>query len=176
MFLYIVQFESDRHRASNFLFDYSYYSIRERAIISTKSIIEPSGKDRLTIEKIIKKLQQEEKYKQFANRLHERYKELFDSEEAKRVKDFRDALCHNVENASEKMIYCKDIMTIIADVMDILNGIYQYVFNRNNEDFYKIRNLSMTLADDYWKGICEQADKMPNRHEELLELQKLIGC
>ena len=64
MFLYIVRFEGDKHRSSNFLFDYSYYSIRERAIISTKSIIEPSGRDKLTVEKVITELQQNEKYKE----------------------------------------------------------------------------------------------------------------
>jgi len=176
MFLYIVRFEGDKHRSSNFLFDYSYYSIRERAIISTKSIIEPSGRDKLTVEKVITELQKKGKYQKFANEIYLEYKELFNSGEAKRVKDFRDALCHNIKIGSEKMLYCQDIMMIISQVMGILNKIYQCVFNITNEDFYKIKNISMTLADDYWKGICEQADKMPKRHEYLLELQRILNC
>lgn len=176
MFLYIVRFEGDKHRSSNFLFDYSYYSIRERAIISTKSIIEPSGRDKLTVEKVITELQQNEKYKEFSNELYKEYKELFNSEGAKRVKNFRDSLCHNIENDSEKMLYCKDIMLIINVCMNILQDIYQEVFHTRNEDFYKIQCISETLADDCWAAIREQADKAPNRHKELVELQRILNC
>lgn len=176
MFIIIVPIVNDRRKTSNFLFDYSYYSIRERAIIATKSIIEPKGKNRLTLEKVIKELQQSNDYNKFANEMCLKYQELFDSAEAKRVKEFRDSLCHNITEDAQKMIYCKDIMIIIDDVMKILNNIYQKVFNTRNEDFYKIQQISMTLADDYWSAICEQAAKMPDRNKELLELQRIISC
>lgn len=176
MFIIIVPIVNDKRKTSNFLFDYSYYSIRERAIIATKSIIEPKGKNRLTLEKVIKELQQSDDYNKFANEMYLKYQELFDSAEAKRVKEFRDSLCHNITEDSQRMIYCKDIMIIIDDVMKILNNIYQKVFNTRNEDFYKIQQISMTLADDYWSAICEQADKMPDRNKELLELQRIISC
>lgn len=176
MFIIIVPIVNDRRKTSNFLFDYSYYSIRERAIIATKSIIEPKGKNRLTLEKVIKELQQSNDYNKFANEMYLKYQELFDSAEAKRVKEFRDSLCHNITEDAQKMIYCKDIMIIIDDVMKILNNIYQKVFNTRNEDFYKIQQISMTLADDYWSAICGQADKMPDRNKELLELQRIISC
>ena len=176
MFIIIVPIVNDKRKISNFLFDYSYYSIRERAIIATKSIIEPKGKNRLTLEKVIKELQQSDDYNKFANEMYLKYQELFDSAEAKRVKEFRDSLCHNITEDSQRMIYCKDIMIIIDDVMKILNNIYQKVFNTRNEDFYKIQQISMTLADDYWSAICEQADKMPDHNKELLELQRIISC
>lgn len=176
MFMRVVPIANDKRKTSNFLFDYSYYSIRERAIIATKSIVEPKGTDKLTIENVIKELQQMDEYKQFADEMYAKYKELFNSDGTKRVKEFRDSLCHNLENDSERMIYCPDILVIIDDVMKILNNIYQYVFNTINDDFYKIQHISKTLADDYWTAICEQADKQPNRHKELTELQRILDC
>lgn len=176
MFLIIVPIANDKRKTSNFLFDYSYYSIRERAIIVAKSLIEPQGKNKLTLEKVIKDLQQNDKYKQYADAMYSRYKELFDSEEAKRVKKFRDSLCHNIKENDDIKIYCGDILMLIDDVMKILADIYQHVFNIKNENFYKIQNISKTLADDYWGAICEQADKIPNRHKELTELQKIFSC
>lgn len=175
MFLIIVPIANDKRKTSNFLFDYSYYSIRERAIIAAKSLIEPQGKNKLTLEKVIKDLQQNDKYKQYADAMYSRYKELFNSEEAKRMKKFRDSLCHNIKD-DEIKIYCDDILMLIDEVMKILADIYQYVFNIKNENFYKIQYISKTLADDYWGAICEQADKMPNRHKELTELQKIFSC
>ena len=176
MFVYIVRFVNDKRRPNNFLFDYSYYSIREKSIISTKSIIEPKGKNRLTIDRVIKELQKNDEYKQFADEMYAKYDELLHSEGAKRVKDFRDSLCHNIENDSGIMIYCDDVMTLIDGVMKILNNIYQRVFNTINEDFYKIQQPSMTLADNYWAAICEQADKMPKLNKELAELQRMLNC
>lgn len=176
MFLSIVQLANDKDKTNNILFDYSYYSIRERTIIASKSLIEPAKKDKLTVESVIKELQQIEEYETFADGLHEKYKELLQSEEAKRVKDFRDSLCHNIENKAEMMIYCKDIMFIIGKVMDILDAIYIHIFKTVNNNFDQIRHISMILADDYWSAICEQADKMPDRHKELWELQKMFNC
>lgn len=176
MFIWIVRFANDKRRPNNFLFDYSYYSIREKSIIGTKSIIEPKGKNRLTIDRVIKELQQNDEYKQFADEMYAKYDELLHSEGAKRVKDFRDSLCHNIENDSGIMIYCDDIMTLIDGVMKILNNIYNHVFNTKNEDFYKIQYLSKTLADNYWAAICDQADKMPRLDNELKELQRIYDC
>lgn len=175
MFMIVVPIANDKRKTSNFLFDYSYYSIRERAIIAAKSIVEPKGTNKLTIEKVIKELQQIDEYKQFADEMYVKYEELFNSDGTKRVKEFRDSLCHNLENSSEKMIYCRDILVIIDDVMKILNNIYQHIFNTTNEDFHKIHNISMILADDYWAAICKQADKQPNRYKELTELQRILN-
>ena len=172
VFMTILELAKDTHRTSNFLFDYTYYTIRVRAIISAKSIIEPTSKDKLTLDTVIKELQKNEKYKEFADDLHKEYEELFDSEGAKRVKNFRDSLCHNIQ--AERMLYCKDIMAILNTSMNIINDIYRQVFNTLNEDFFKIPKISMTLADDYWRGIREQADKAPNRHKELVELQRML--
>lgn len=176
MFLTIVKLANDKRKTSNFLFDYSYYSIRERAIISAKSIIEPEGKDKLTVTKIIRNIQQNDEYKQFADEIYKEYQELFKSEEAKRLKNFRDSLCHNIESCQEIMIYCDDLMTVVDGVMKIINKIYLQVFNVANQDFYKIQYISKVLADDYWGAICEQADRMPKRINELTELQRIIGC
>ena len=176
MFLTIVKLANDKRKTSNFLFDYSYYSIRERAIISAKSIIEPESKDKLTVAKIIKNLLQNDGYKQIADKIYKEYQELFKSEEAKRLKNFRDSLCHNIENSQEIMIYCDDLMTVVDGVMKIINKIYLQIFNVANQDFYKIQDISKVLADDYWGAICEQADKMPKRTNELNDLQRIIGC
>lgn len=176
MFILIVPIANDKRKTSNFLFDYSYYSIRERAVIAAKSLIEPQGKDKLTIERIIKDLQKHNKYKQYADTIYSQYQELFNSEEVKRVKKFRDSLCHNITDDDEIKIYCDDILMLIDNVMKILADIYQHVFNTKNENFYKIQSISKILADDYWGAICEQADKQPNRYAELTELQKLLTC
>ena len=158
MFLIIVPIANDKRKTSNFLFDYSYYSIRERAIIAAKSLIEPQGKNKLTLERVIKNLQQNDKYKQYADAMYSRYKKLFDSEEAKRGNRFRDSLCHNIKDDDNIKIYWDDILMLIDDVMKILADIYQHIFNIKNENFYKIQNISKILADDYWGAICEQAD------------------
>ncbi len=175
IFMAILELANDKHRTSNFLFNYSYYSIRERAIISTKSLIEPSGKNKLTLDTVIKELQVNEKYKNFSDELQKEYKELLHSDGAKRVKNFRDSLCHNIESDSERMLFCNDISSIINTTLNILQSIYLNVFCIPNEDFYKIEYIALTLADDYWKAICEQADKMPNRFEELTELQRMLS-
>lgn len=176
MFLKVVPIATDKRKTSNFLFDYSYYAIRERAIISAKSLIEPKGKDKLTLDRIIKDLQRNEEYAQYANQIHSQYEELRNSEGVKRIRAFRDSLCHNIKGYPEAMIYCKDILALINEVMNILDDIYLTVLKMRNENFYKIRDISNMLADDYWSAICMQADKMPNRNNELIELQKLLDC
>ena len=176
IFLSIVPLANDKHKTSNFLFDYSFYTIRERTIISAKSLMEKKGSNKISLEKVIKDLQQNEKFKSVADDLHSKYIELFSSEEAKRVKEFRDSLCHNIENCDGIKIYCDDLMTIIDGAMKIVNEIYKLVYNSSNEDFYKISFISKTLADDYWGAICHQADRMPKRYEELAELQRMINC
>lgn len=175
MFLSIVPLATDKRRTSNFLFDYSYYTIRERAIIAVKSLIERQGKNRLTLERIIKSLEEKEEYKTYAEELYSQYKDLFDSEAAQRIKKFRDSLCHNVKDDCEIKIYCKDILEVMNGILGIIDNIYQSIFNVANENFYKIQNLSHLLADDYWRAICKQADEMPNRYQELTELQKLFN-
>lgn len=175
MFLSIVPLATDKRRTSNFLLDYSYYTIRERAIIAVKSLIERQGKNRLTLERIIKSLEEKEEYKTYAEELYSQYKDLFDSEAAQRIKKFRDSLCHNVKDDCEIKIYCKDILEVMNGILGIIDNIYQSIFNVANENFYKIQNLSHLLADDYWRAICKQADEMPNRYQELTELQKLFN-
>lgn len=176
VFMSIVKLAKEKQRTNVFVFDYSYYAIRNRAIISAKRILEKSSKDKLTLDTVLKELQQNEKYKDLADGLHKEYKELLNSEGAQRVKEFRDSLCHNIQYDSEKMIYCKDITAILNTTMNILQDIYQHVFNTLNTDFFKIQQISMTLADDYWVAICEQADKMPKRTQELTELQRMLDC
>ena len=124
MFIIIVPIVNDKRKTSNFLFDYTFYSIRERAIIAAKSLIEPKGANKLTIEKVIKDLQQKAEYKQFADEMYTKYQELFNSDGSIRVKEFRDSLCHNLDKDTERMIYCKDVLIIIDDVMQILNNIW----------------------------------------------------
>ena len=116
MFLIIVPIANDKRKTRNFLFYYQYYSNRERAIIAAKSLIEPQGKNKLTIEKVIKDLQQNIHYNQYADEMYSRYKELFDSEEAKRVKKFRDSLCHKIKENDDIERQCDDILMLIDDV------------------------------------------------------------
>ena len=175
MFLSIVSLANDKRRTSNFLFDYSYYSIRERAIIAIKSLIEPHGTNKLTLEKIIKDLQKKEEYKTYADNLYSQYKELFNSDSAKRIKKFRDTLCHNIKDGCEIKIYCKDILELMDSMMKILDGIYLHVFKENNENIDKIQYLAKTLSDDYWDEICTQADEAPKRSQELNELHKIFN-
>lgn len=99
-----------------------------------------------------------------------------ESDGAKRLKDFRDAVCHNIEDKDQAMIFCKDIMSIISDVIGILEDIYADVFQTRNNSFYKIREIAYVLLSDYWNAIFEQAKKMPNRLNELKELQKMLDC
>ncbi len=84
-------------------------------------------------------------------------------------------MCHNVKDDCEIKIYCKDILEVMNGILGIIDNIYQSIFNVTNENFYKIQNLSHLLADDYWRAICKQADEMPNRYQELTELQKLFN-
>ena len=174
MFLSIVPLATDKRKTSNFLFDYSYYTIRERAIIAVKSLIERQGKNRLTLERIIKSLEEKEEYKTYAEELYSQYKDLFDSDAAHRIKKFRDSLCHNIKDDCEIKIYCKDILDVMNGILSIIDNIYQLVFKEYNENFGKIQNLSHVLADDYWGAICKQADEIPNRYQELTELQKMF--
>ena len=46
IFLSIVPLANDKHKTSNFLFDYSFYTIRERTIISAKSLMEKKGSNK----------------------------------------------------------------------------------------------------------------------------------
>ena len=120
MFLSIVPLATDKRKTSDFLFDYSYYTIRERAIIAVKSLIERQGKNRLTLERIIKSLEEKEEYKTYAEELYSQYKDLFDSDAAHRIKKFRDSLCHNIKNDCEIKIYCKDKRSLLKFVFERL--------------------------------------------------------
>lgn len=176
MFLTIVKIACSP-RKSNFLFDYSYFSIRERSIISAKCLIEPQGrgKSKLTLDTIIKNMQSIPSLEQYANGLQSKYQEILKSDGAIRLKGFRDALCHNIEKDSERMILCQDLMSIIDNVIWMLEDIYADVFQTKNDSFKKIYNLAQIFSDDYWSAICEQADKMPNRLKELTELQNILN-
>ena len=70
MFLTVIEIANSRH-PSNFLFDYSFFVIRERTIISAKSLIEPQGKGKtkLTLDIILKNMQAIPTLEQFSYNL-----------------------------------------------------------------------------------------------------------
>lgn len=129
---YMLMFpEAYKHENKNtFMFRYTFYAFQQRAMLSVRKLIEPSGKNKTTIDSIVKLatkpdfsfLSEQEK-----TALKADYDVLFNSEETKRIKEFRDALCHNLLDGDKAMYYYNDFMFIVSGSIHILEQLYLIV-------------------------------------------------
>lgn len=108
MFMFPAAYRYDN--TNTHLFRYTFYAIRQRTVLSVRKLIEPSrkGKDKITIQSIVELaikpdfllLSEKEKIA-----LSVDFYNLFSSEHTKRVRDFRNAFCHNTPDSDEVSIF-----------------------------------------------------------------------
>lgn len=162
---------------NTFMFRYTFYAFQQRAMISVRKLIEPSSKNKITIESIVKLatkpdfslLSEKEKAALKAD-----YDELFNSEETKRIKEFRDALCHNLLDGDKAMYYYNDFMFIVSGSIHILEQLYLIVLSSLPTFFVEARNIAEYLATNYWQAFDKAAKNSNNNHDINVKLQKLL--
>lgn len=164
------------------LYRYSFYSIRQRTILSVKKLIEPSGKDKININTIIKQLDKNSdlfkdrfpSWKADMDFLSKTYEELIESDAAKRLKVFRDSICHNTEENAEIMVYCKDLMRATKFVLDVLSYVYFVLYEKDADFLLEVRNMAHILAHDYWDGLYAAVKQTEPRHAMVNRLQDIL--
>ncbi len=176
MFMFPVAYKYDNK--DTFMFRYSYYAFRQRAILSVKKLVEPAKTDKITLQSLVLFLTQpditilSEKEKAA---LKADYDTLFSSEYAIRIKKFRDAFCHNLSNSNEAMCYYKDIMYVINGSLHILEQLYIITEASLPIFFTEARDIAEYLAANYWKALDIAAKNSNNNHSINAKLQKLLN-
>ena len=149
---------------NTFMFRYTFYAFQQRAMISVRKLIEPSSKNKITIKLATKPdfslLSEKEK-----TALKADYDELFNSEETKRIKEFRDALCHNLLDGDKAMYYYNDFMFIVSGSIHILEQLYLIVLSSLPTFFVEARNIAEYLAANYWQAFDKAAKNSNNNHD-----------
>ncbi|MCL2749062.1 MAG: hypothetical protein FWE50_03230 [Alphaproteobacteria bacterium] len=175
MFMYpdaVPKLQSNTH-----LFLYSYYAIRNRAILSAKKLIEPAGKSKVNLDSIVKIITKPDcdilqaKQKQD---LTDWFNNIQKSEHGVRLKNFRDAIAHNMPDGDKAMIIYNDLKYTVSDAMDILERLYIDVFGKMPHFFDEIGYISKILVKDYWETVDKAAKKAPVRTKELARLSQLL--
>ena len=176
---YMLMFpEAYKHENKNtFMFRYTFYAFQQRAMLSVRKLIEPSGKNKTTIDSIVKlatKLDFSFLSEQEKTALKADCDVLFNSEETKRIKEFRDALCHNLLDGDKAMYYYNDFMFIVSGSIHILEQLYLIVMSSLPTFFADARNIAEYLAANYWKALDTAAKNSNNNHDINAKLQKLL--
>ncbi len=175
MFMFPAAYKYDNK--DTFMFRYSYYAFRQKAILSVKKLIEPAKTDKITLQYLVQLLTQSDisiLSEQGKVALKADYDTLFSSEHALRIKKFRDAFCHNLSNSNEAMCYHKDIMYVINGSLHILEQLYTITELSLPTFFTEARNIAEYLASNYWKALDIAAKNSNNNHDINAKLQKLL--
>ncbi|MDD5021620.1 MAG: hypothetical protein PHR82_05725 [Endomicrobiaceae bacterium] len=159
---------------------YTFYAIRQRAILAVRKLIEPSGKnnDKITLQSIVKLatksdfllLTEKEKTALSAD-----FDILFNSEYTKRVKAFRDSFCHNMPDKGEVKSYYKDFMYIINGAIYILEQLYLIFFSTTPIFFKEARDIAIFLSKEYWQSISKATEMATNRNDINTRLAQLLN-
>lgn len=159
---------------------YTYYAIRQRAILSVRKLIEPSSKnnDKITLQSIVKLATKSdfllltEKEKIVTS---EYFEKLFNSEHTKRVKAFRDSFCHNMPDKDEVKCYYKDFMHIVNEAIYILENLYIKEFSIFPIFFIEARDIAIFLSKEYWQSVSKAAETANNRNDINSRLAQLLN-
>ena len=181
--IYLEAYDSSvTTRRETFVFKYTFYMLQQRLIIAVKKLIEPAKSDKITmfsIGKIIEApnfctdLQDKNGIKYIYT---DRLNEVFNSEYAKRLKDMRDAFCHNVGCTDNKpMGYCKDFMNVLQDCLNTLLDVREQILNQRDINCQQIKDFTLRLAKDYWHTISAGAKDTTLTQTDLLFLDKITG-
>lgn len=141
MFMFPAAYKYDNK--DTFMFRYSYYAFRQKAILSVKKLIEPAKTDKITLQYLVRLLTQPDitvLSEQEKIALRADYETLLNSEYATRIKKFRDAFCHNLSDSNEVMCYHKDIMYVINGALHILEQLYTLTEMSSPTFFVEARN------------------------------------
>lgn len=177
-----IYLESHLRNNNGFVFIYSRSAIQERLIIAVKKLIEPTKSDKITMFSIGKIIEQPD----FCDSLHDkegikyiytdRLQEIFNSVHAKRLKNMRDAFCHNFCDEEKKIRgYCKDFMIVLQECLNILSDIKEQILNQPEIKFQQIKDLALKLAKDYWNCIISGAKTTNITQEDMRLLSSFIG-
>lgn len=164
--------KSDTH-----IFWYSFYAIRNRTILSVKKLIEPSGKNKINLDSIVKIITKPDckylpdKEKGYLTQWFDRVQK---SESAIRLKKFRDAISHNLPDGDNVMIVYNDVIHAIEDILELLERLYWDVLGKTPYFFEETKHIAKVLSTDYWEFVGNAAKKSPTRKYELARLNRLL--
>ncbi|MDR2902873.1 MAG: hypothetical protein LBU87_07225 [Lactobacillales bacterium] len=177
MFMFPAAFKHENQNTQVYL--YTFYAIRQRAVLSVRRLIEPAKKnDKVSLESVVKLatksdfhiLSEEEKAI-----LSKEFNALFNSEHTKRIKDFRDSLCHNMPDKEDIMCYYKDFMHITNEAMYILESLYIKAFKTTPTFFLEARDIALFLSKEYWQSISRAAGTADNKNGINARLDQLLN-
>lgn len=181
-FVYLSAYSPDINKCKDsFVFKYSFYSIQWRLIIATKKLIEPAKSDKITMFSICEIVERSDfcdnkDDKEGIKYIYtDRLQRLFESEYAKRLKNMRDILCHNLCKKSEIGCYCKDFMKVIEECLDMLLDIREQVLGLKDIDLQQIKDLAYKLAKDYWMCINTGAKETKITQKDLQLADSFMG-
>ena len=176
MFMFPAAIEHNNYKTHIFL--YSFYAIRQHTVLSTRKLVELSGKDKINVHSIVMLVTKPEFPWLSDNEkkaLIVDWDNLFHSEHNQRIKDFRNALCHNIPDRNEVKCYFEDFMYIIEGAIYILSQLYQIAFDKIPAFFKEARDIAMTLSKEYWKAVDKATDTSNNHHEINIRLDQLLN-
>lgn len=171
--IYLQAFLIDDKYKTDFMVLYTWYAIRERLVIGTRRLVEPDQKnEKLTIKSLVKFILksdfcEQEKDKQEIKQVCDMFNEMFDSEEMKRVKNLRDAFCHNMPKKEQYGCYNKDLMYILQTTLEILVQCYSWL-DKKKVDKQQLRTFAHDLAVIYWNNIINAIQ--PDAYSDKIKL------
>jgi hypothetical protein len=181
-FIYLSAYSPEINKCKDsFVFKYSLYATQERLIIATKKLIEKSTSDKITMFSIRDIVERSDfcdnkDDKEGIKYIYtDRLQRLFVSEYAKRLKNMRDILCHNLCKKGEIGCYCKDFMKVIEECLDMLIDVREQVLGLRDIDLQQIKGLAYKLAKDYWKCIDAGAKETTITQKDLQLADSFMG-
>ena len=181
-FVYLSAYNPEINKCrDSFVFKYSFYAIQERLIIKKKKLIEKATSDKITMFSICDIVERSDfcdnkDDKEGIKYIYtDRLQRLFKSEYAKRLKNMRDILCHNLCKKSEIGCYCKDFMKVIEECLDMLLDVREQVLGLKDIDLQQIKDLAYKLAKDYWNCVNAGANKTKITQKDLQLADSFMG-
>lgn len=181
-FVYLSAYNPEINKCrDSFVFKYSFYAIQERLIIATKKLIEKATSDKITMFSICDIVERSDfcdnkDDKEGIKYIYtDRLQRLFKSEYAKRLKNMRDILCHNLCTKSEIGCYCKDFMKVIEECLNMLLDVREQVLGLKDIDLQQIKDLAYKLAKDYWNCVNAGANRTKITQKDLQLADSFMG-
>lgn len=177
-----IYLESHLRTNNSFVFIYTRSAIQERLIIAVKKLIEPARSDKITMFSIGKVIE----HPDFCENLQDkkgikyiytdRLQEIFNSVHAKRLKNMRDAFCHNFcDNKNEIRGYCKDFMIVLQECLNILSDVKEQILGQPETKFQQVKDLALKISKDYWNCLIYGTKKTNIKDKDLKLLSFFIG-
>ncbi|MDR1337485.1 MAG: hypothetical protein LBJ73_00460 [Rickettsiales bacterium] len=101
---------------------------------------------------------------------------FLNSEQALRIKDYRDYSCHILLNKPKSVSFeiYDNMSNTLNKTVDFLSRLHDFVFDEKADFFKQIAILAPVLAENYWKTINEGAKLVENKKQERETLAEIL--